>query len=246
MRLESADPLIVGEVLRAYPAGAERFLTLYHGSEFVIEMPQFGKGKRTNDYGLGFYCTEDKALAGEWAVTPLHDGYINAYAFDCDGLDILNLADGSWTVLHWLAILLENRIFDAEGDISTAAKEYLLANFKPDCEDADVIIGYRANDNYFSFARTFLSGALSYANLSKAIRLGNLGLQVVLKSRKAFDKLLSAEKAARSDYLAGKESRDAEAREEFRRLKAQPFDISALYMLNILQERIRPDDARLQ
>lgn len=223
-------------------------MRIYHGSDKTIIKPIFGMGKRTNDYGLGFYCTEDKALAAEWSVTPLHDGFVNGYEIDVGGLNVLNLADGSFTVLHWLSVLLENRIFDIEGDIAAAAKEYLLSNFKPNYEEADIIVGYRANDSYFSFARTFLSGALSYVNLSRAIRLGNLGLQVVLKSRKAFEAVafVEAEPTARTAYLASKEKRDAEAREEFRRLKAQPFDPSALYMLNILQERIRPDDPRLQ
>ncbi len=52
-------------------------MTIYHGSENVVERPLYGFGKRTNDYGLGFYCTEDRTLAGEWSVTPLHDGFIN-------------------------------------------------------------------------------------------------------------------------------------------------------------------------
>ena len=223
-------------------------MVLYHGSEFVIERPQFGLGKRTNDYGLGFYCTQDQLLAGEWSVSPLHDGFINSYEIDLSGLNVLNLAEKPYTVLNWLTILLENRIFDIEGDIASAAREYLLAYFKPDYSGADVIVGYRANDSYFSFARTFLSGALSYANLSKAIRLGNLGLQVVLKSRKAFESLVftSAKQTTRAEFLASKESRDRAAREEFRRLEAQPFDTSALYMLNILQERIGPNDPRIQ
>lgn len=223
-------------------------MRIYHGSEFVIERPQYGLGKKTNDYGLGFYCTEDKSLAGEWSVTPLHDGYINEYELNIGGLKVLNLDGGSFTVLHWLAILLENRTFDIEGDLASAAKEYLLANFRPDYEDADIIIGYRANDSYFSFARTFLSGALSYANLSRAIRLGNLGLQIVVKSRRAFDAIsfVGSVPALRTTFLAAKERRDTEAREEFRRLRAQPFDASALYMLNILQERIQPDDPRIQ
>ena len=54
-------------------------MTVYHGSEFVVEKPLHGLGKRTNDYGLGFYCTEDKTLAGEWSVSPLHDGFVNQY-----------------------------------------------------------------------------------------------------------------------------------------------------------------------
>ena len=223
-------------------------MVLYHGSESVVEYPQFGFGKRTNDYGQGFYCTQEQSLAEEWSVTPLHDGFINAYEIDLSGLKVLNLAEKPFTVLNWLAILLENRIFDIEGDIASVAREYLLANFKPDYSGADVMVGYRANDSYFSFARTFLSGALSYANLSKAIRLGNLGLQIVLKSRRAFESLvfMSAKPTARAEFLAAKEKRDSEAREEFRRLKAQPFDASALYMLNILQERIVPNDPRIQ
>ena len=223
-------------------------MTIYHGSENIVEKPLYGFGKRTNDYGLGFYCTEDRTLAGEWSVTPLHDGFINRYELNLLGLNILNLADGTFTVLHWLTILLENRTFDMEGDMASAAKDYLLTTFRPDYSEADVIIGYRANDSYFSFARTFLSGALSYANLSKAIRLGNLGLQIVLKSRKAFDSLgfVSADAAKRTDFLASKEKRDIEARQEFRQMRTQPFDPAGLYMLNILQERIRPDDPRLQ
>ena len=223
-------------------------MTIYHGSEFVIEKPLFGNGKRTNDYGQGFYCTADRALAAEWSVTPLHDGFVNCYELDMAGLSALNLTDGSFSVLHWLAILLENRTFDIEGDIASAARDYLLEHFLPDYQGADIIIGYRANDSYFSFARTFLAGALSYGNLSKAIRLGNLGLQIVLKSRAAFDAIsfVSASPATRAEFLAKKESRDSDARDEFRRLKAQPFDALALYMLNILQERIGPDDPRIQ
>lgn len=35
-----------------------KIITLFHGSEKVIEAPSFGEGKRNNDFGLGFYCTE--------------------------------------------------------------------------------------------------------------------------------------------------------------------------------------------
>ena len=42
-------------------------LVLYHGSTDIIEAPEFGKGKAYNDYGQGFYCTENKELAKDWA-----------------------------------------------------------------------------------------------------------------------------------------------------------------------------------
>ena len=46
-------------------------ITLYHGSEQIVEAPAFGLGRQNNDFGLGFYCTESEALAKEWAVSSL-------------------------------------------------------------------------------------------------------------------------------------------------------------------------------
>ena len=45
--------------------------TLYHGSQIILEKPEYGKGARNNDYGRGFYCTEEIELAREWANVPL-------------------------------------------------------------------------------------------------------------------------------------------------------------------------------
>ena len=44
-------------------------LTLYHGSTKVVERPELGIGNPKNDYGFGFYCTENLELAKEWAST---------------------------------------------------------------------------------------------------------------------------------------------------------------------------------
>ena len=34
-------------------------ITLYHGSVNIIKKPEFGRGNRHNDYGLGFYCSKE-------------------------------------------------------------------------------------------------------------------------------------------------------------------------------------------
>ena len=58
-------------------------MRLYHGSKNIIQKPQYGVGNRHNDYGLGFYCTENKELAKEWACTsPLSAGFANEYLLD--------------------------------------------------------------------------------------------------------------------------------------------------------------------
>ena len=99
-----------GDILNSVSMEAivlKKIITLYHGSENIIEMPTFGKGKRNNDFGLGFYCTESKALAMEWAVSDLHDGYANRYTLDTEYLRILHLSGSEYTILNWI----QQRIF---------------------------------------------------------------------------------------------------------------------------------------
>lgn len=48
--------------------------TLYHGSQIILEKPEYGKGARNNDYGRGFYCTEEIELAREWACAKQTNG----------------------------------------------------------------------------------------------------------------------------------------------------------------------------
>ncbi len=64
---------------------------LYHGSESIIERPEYNKGAKTNDYGRGFYCTEDIELAKEWACKKQQNGYVNRYEIDLSELNVLNL-----------------------------------------------------------------------------------------------------------------------------------------------------------
>ena len=54
-------------------------MRLYHGSSKVIETPVYGEGNPQNDYGLGFYCTENLELAKEWACPRENDGFANQY-----------------------------------------------------------------------------------------------------------------------------------------------------------------------
>lgn len=165
--------------------------TVYHGSQMIIESPEFGKGNLHNDYGMGFYCTESVELA----------------------------------------------------------KAYLLEYFMPDLDGYDAVIGYRADDSYFSFAMDFLNNAISLQQLERAMYLGKLGEQFVIKSAKAF-KCLDFVKAEHADgeiYYTKRNMRDSEARENYlqgeRKLTPASND---LFMIDILRQEMKQDDARLQ
>lgn len=221
---------------------------IYHGSKDIIEKPKFGKGKPYNDYGLGFYCTENLALAKEWAVDIGRDGYANIYEIDDSRLSVLNLNDEQYTILHWLAILLENRHFDSPSSLSHEAKEYILNNFSVDYKSYDVIIGYRADDSYFSFAQDFLNGTISYRQLNNAIHLGNLGQQFVLKSKKAFDLIsfIGYENASFNEWYSRKENRDKAARRDYFDTEKNKRLRGDIYITQIIDEEMNGNDARLR
>lgn len=212
-------------------------IDIYHGTDHVVEKPLFGEGKLYNDYGRGFYCTEHLELAKEWACLSGGDGYANHYRLDRDGLSVLNLNEPEYSILNWLAILLENRKFNVAEGLPQRAKAYLLENFKVDYKQYDVIIGYRADDSYFSYAGDFVNGTLSLSDLSEAMRLGRLGEQVVLKSKKAFDALTFVEaiEAPCQEYFAKYKSRDEEARAKYRQIASKPVAESETYVLDIIR-----------
>ena len=222
--------------------------TLYHGSSDIIKKPKYGYGKKYNDYGLGFYCTDSIEMAKEWGVGFNQNGYANCYELDCTGLSILNLNDPKYCILHWLAVLLKNREFESASALAAEAKEYLLKNFSVDYETYDAIIGYRADDSYFSFAQDFINGTISYRQLNNAMHLGRLGQQFVLKSEIAFEKInfIGYEIADYDIWYQKKIVRDKTARREYfdaERNKRQRGDI---YMMQILDEEMKADDLRLR
>lgn len=221
---------------------------LYHGSEHIIEKPQFGKGALTNDYGRGFYCTENMELAMEWACAKNTNGYANQYELDMTGLSVLNLNSEKYNILNWLALLAAHRTYWEKSSISEQAKKYLKDNFMPDIQKYDIIIGYRADDSYFSFAQDFVANAVSLRQLDKAMHLGRLGEQVVLKSREAFERIqfIDSIPAQKEEYFAKKTLRDKEARRDYRRSREQSADVNDIYMLDIMREGITNGDQRLR
>lgn len=220
---------------------------LYHGSEFLIEKPEFGKGARHNDYGRGFYCTENIELASEWACAKQKNGYVNIYELDMEGLKVLNLNDSKYHILNWLAILADNRTYWQNGSIAEEAKKYIKEHFLIDITPYDIIVGYRADDSYFSFAQDFVSGVISLEKLSEAMRLGKLGEQIVLKSPKAFETIYfqNYENVDAEIYYIKKAEREREARREYRRRKKESADIHELFMLDIMREGVENGDTRL-
>ena len=223
-------------------------MILYHGSEKIIDVPVFGKGNSHNDYGKGFYCTENEELAKEWACSNNNNGFANKYEFDMNGLYVLYLNSENYNLLNWLAVLTRYRTYWENNTVSEMAKKYLAENFMIDTTGYDVIIGYRADDSYFSFAQDFVAGAISYRQLGEAMRLGSLGEQIVLISEKAFGRIkyVSNSPADASIYYKKKKERDRMARKAYRNTKSETLTADELLIVDIIREGMAQNDERLR
>ena len=217
---------------------------LYHGSDHIVRKPVFGLGREYNDFGLGFYCTENPEHASEWAVGFGRNGFVSEYSLDCSSLRIIDLCSSSYCPLHWVSLLFSFREFDPVTPIVRRAKEYISREFTLDYQGTDCISGYRADNVNFTLVSEFLSDRLSYNNLKSALTEHSLGRQFVLKSNRAFDRILYTgyRTALSDDFHPASVSREIEL------LKKLPIEKnSGDFMLSqMIEEEIKSYDPRLR
>lgn len=220
-------------------------IKIYHGSEKNIIKPIFGEGKKNNDFGLGFYCTKDINLAKEWAVSSLKDGFANKYILNIEYLKILNLNSSEYTILNWIAILVEHRLFSLKSPVAQRAKKYLIDNFGINVNAYDVIIGYRADDSYFDYAESFLNNSITVEQLAKAMKLGKLGEQIVIKSQYAFSCLTydGFEIAKKEEFYEYRKVRNDNANKMYLDILEDESD--GLYIRDIIRLEIKNNDTRI-
>ena len=223
----------------------DKIMTIYHGSEQIVEVPTFGLGRKNNDFGLGFYCTESEGLAKEWAVSSIRSGFSNRYTLDTEYLNILNLNSPDYTILTWIAVLVEHRLFTIKTPVARRAKRYLIDNFGVNVNAFDLITGYRADDSYFDYAESFLNNGISVEQLARAMRLGKLGEQIVIKSKFAFSKLQyeGFDVAEKEKYYVLRKARDDEANQTYLEMLEEESD--GLYIQDIMRGGIKNDDPRI-
>lgn len=209
-------------------------LTLYHGSKYIVEKPQNKKGNPHNDYGPGFYCTKERELAMEWAVSRNNDGYANKYSIDTTDLKIYEFDKDN--VLEWLAILINNRTFDISFPITQQAKDFLTAHYLKDYSQYDILVGFRADDSYFDFAQDFLSNNISLRQLSRALQLGYLGKQYCIKSKTAFDRIkFESYETSNSKYYERKILRERIAKDNYHNNIINTIESNDIFVIDLIK-----------
>ena len=160
-------------------------------------------------------------------------------------MKILNLNSPDYTILNWIAVLVEHRLFSIKTPIARRAKKYLIDNFGINVNAFDIVIGYRADDSYFDYAESFLNNAISVEQLAAAMKLGKLGEQIVLKSQFAFSRIRfeGFDVAEKEEFYVLRKARDDEANRLYLELLEEESD--GLYIQDIIRGGITNDDSRI-
>ena len=222
-------------------------ITLYHGSSNIIKEPKYGEAKKKNDFGIGFYTTTNIERAKEWACYWDVDGYANKYELKTDNLKIINLQKSPYTLLNWIGTILKYRKPKSLSGKPLAVCDFLIEKYAvKEIEEVDVICGYRADDSYFYFAKRFVTDQLALDDLEQAMRKGNLGEQLVLKSQKAFEQICfqKAIKARKDIYYDKYINREQEATRQVKELTNKGYDSNLTYASNIYDNGGVDDDGK--
>ncbi len=215
-------------------------MRLYHGSKRIVQEPAPDIGNFRNDFGEGFYCTDNRMSAGGWAVSDRTNGIINTYSIDLSGLDVLRLGTDFHSILLWLRILMEYRPFRSSTDWMDRRFDWMRKNIPLDIEGHDIIAGPAADDSRLTFTERFLGNQIPMEEL--AVVLSGTTDQYVLKTPKAFEALryTGFEIADAEDYITWAAERDHTTRES-----ASDSELNGLFMSDLLRRGFTFDDSRL-
>lgn len=212
-----------GRVVAKIPTVEQKLnkkMILYHGSpnERIVLNPNGGNDR--HDFGRGFYLTPSIELASEWSscIDFGNDvSYVHKYEVDLQCLKIFNFT--SVSTLSWLAELIKHRAGDTSSRYRKRSAEF-IRRFGISIDGYDIIVGWRADASYFLIAKEFARGNINVNILERLLNLGDLGLQYVLKTEKAYKSTkevatIKCNRAlCRKKYLL----RDSLARENMRKL----------------------------
>lgn len=98
-------------------------------------------------------------------------------------MNVLKLDD--FGPMAWVAEVIANR-----GVTSAIAREFsgeFVKRYKVNTLNADLIVGYRADDSYGDVIEAFMSGEITVEEVKRLFYKGELGEEYFIKSRNAFD-----------------------------------------------------------
>ena len=114
-------------------------ITIYHGSNVVVERPQIIVSGFYKDFGYGFYCTNIEKQAKKWALTKHGDSCVSVYNY-------MPIGD--------LKILSFPEMTDEWLDFVVDCRRGIIHNY-------DIVEGPMADDQIWDYVEDFMDGNIT-------------------------------------------------------------------------------------
>lgn len=114
-------------------------ITIYHGSNVIVEKPQIIVSGFYKDFGYGFYCTILEKQARKWALTKRGDSYVSIFKY---------------TPIDHLKVLSFPKMTDEWLDFVVKCRRGVK-------HDYDIVEGPMADDQIWDYVEDFMDGSIS-------------------------------------------------------------------------------------
>jgi transcriptional regulator with XRE-family HTH domain len=156
-------------------------LVLFHGAKSKIDGEiDLNHSKEKNDFGNGFYLGESFEQAATYISATFSN---NVYAFKIDKKDLkiinFNVSE------EWLLAIAYYR-----GWIDIYKDNKRIKEIIEKVDNCDLLIAPIADNKMFEIINEFTMGYINEQQCIHALAATNLGMQYVIKSKKALDKLV--------------------------------------------------------
>ena len=161
-------------------------VTLFHGSNAIVENIHISKCRKYNEYGRGFYLTSDIKYAKECSLLTLDRSIVSEYTLNTQDLRYLNLT--SLGPLAIIAEILTN--IGANTEAEDKAIALFCEKYKVNIEDYDILEGPVADYRIEILINGFINNLLTVDEFTSLLsNINNKNNTIVLKTEKAMNEL---------------------------------------------------------
>ena len=166
-------------------------MEVFHGTTLIVETPLVGVGRKNLDFGEGFYLTNIRQQAIDWAQRPINKDkpqYLNCYELDINKISINNYRYLKFNAYDdaWLDFVIGNRHGEmqwnnydlVEGGV---ANDRVFNTMFPTTENGKVIpypIGSLEPRDFPEFIITCDSYSFPQKNVEKWLQPSPVGLSI--------------------------------------------------------------------
>lgn len=143
-------------------------ITIFHGSNVVVEKPQIIVSGFYKDFGFGFYCTNIERQAKKWAQTKKGDSFVSVYNYlPTDEFKVL-----SFPVMtdEWL--------------------DFVVACRRGIKHEYDIVEGPMADDQIWDYVEDFIEGNITREAFWVLAKFKYPTHQIVFCTQKSLDSIV--------------------------------------------------------